>query len=46
MIIEVLICRMDGTQEIVEREVPEDYFASAEPEEAPETERNSGKTEE
>lgn len=36
MIIEVLICRMDGTQELVQKEVPEDWLSP--PEEAPEGE--------
>lgn len=26
MIIEILVCRADGTQELVQKEVPEDYF--------------------
>ena len=26
MIIEVLVCREDGTQELEQREIPEDYF--------------------
>ncbi len=33
MIIEVLVCREDGTQELEQREIPEDYF----PAEAQET---------
>lgn len=27
MIVEVLVCRPDGTQELVQKEVPEDYFS-------------------
>lgn len=30
MIIEILVCRADGTQELVQSEVPEDYFGPAE----------------
>ena len=29
MIIEVIVCRPDGTQETEQREVPEDWFPSA-----------------
>lgn len=36
MTIDVLICRADGTQELVRREVPEDYFEST-----PQTEEES-----
>ena len=31
MIIKVLVCGADGTQHLEEREVPEDYLASAVP---------------
>ncbi len=34
MMIDVLVCREDGTQILEQREVPEDYFQS---QEAPET---------
>lgn len=41
MIIEVLVCRADGTQELVQREVPEDYFGAQEKTEQ-ESEAGSG----
>ena len=40
MIIEVLICRIDGRQEIVQREVPENWLSA--PEEEPEGEPGEG----
>lgn len=36
MIIDVLVCRMDGTQILEQREVPDDWFSVPEGE-APET---------
>ena len=34
MTIDVLVCRADGTQEIVQREVADDYLDSGEPDES------------
>ena len=31
MIIDVIVCRLDGTQEIEKREVPDGWFLVAEP---------------
>jgi len=35
MTIDVLICRPDGTQAVESREVPDDWFSSSAPAEAP-----------
>ena len=35
MTIDVLVCYPDGTQVLEQREVPDDYFAAAEPAEEP-----------
>lgn len=35
MIIEVIVCRPDGTQEFEQREVAEDWFDSSEPNQTP-----------
>ncbi|MDR3729810.1 MAG: hypothetical protein Q3X94_08525 [Oscillospiraceae bacterium] len=34
MIIDVLVCRMDGTQTLEQREVPDDWFPMREDEES------------
>lgn len=34
MIIDVLVCRMDGTQSLEQREVPDDWFPMQENEES------------
>lgn len=42
MIIDVLVCRLDGTQVLEQREVPDDWFSPAPPEEAPDAAPGSG----
>lgn len=40
--IDVLVCYPDGTQKLEQREVPDDYFAAAEPEPEAESGQDAG----
>jgi len=42
MIIDVLVCRPDGTQVLEQREVPEDWFGDGKEAETGDTEEGSG----
>ena len=44
MTIDVLVCRPDGSQTLVQREVPDDYLTPFTPEPPAESEQVSGET--